>query len=79
MLQVHKVQSGNAGPQGPKGQKGELGAQGNIGNQGNVGATGPGVSTSSNTQINSLGVGVSASGTTGAIRATNDVTALLFL
>ena len=29
----------------------------------------------SNAQVNSLGVGTSASGTTGSIRATNDITA----
>jgi hypothetical protein len=37
--------------------------------------TAPGIATSDNLQINSLGVGTAASGTTGEIRATNDVTA----
>ena len=35
----------------------------------------PGVETNTNLQINSLGVGTAASGTSGEIRATNDVTA----
>ena len=34
-----------------------------------------GVGTSDNVQFNSLGVGTTASGTTGEIRATNDITA----
>ena len=51
--------------------------------QGDTGSTGPtgpkgddgGSATGSNAQVNSLGVGTSASGTTGTIRATNDITA----
>ena len=64
--------TGPIGPQGNKGQKGQKGAQGD---DGEVGPTGPGVSTTSNTQINSLGVGTAASGTAGSIRATNDIIA----
>ena len=45
-----------------------------MGSIGYVGSTGPGVSTSTNMQVNSLGVGVVASGTTGEIRATNAIT-----
>ena len=73
--QGNKGQKGEVGAQGDKGQKGATGGQGGQGAQGPTGPTGPGVSTSSNTQINSLGVGVSASGTTGSIRATNDIVA----
>ena len=50
---------------------------------GSTGATGPagatgsagGFSTGSNAQVNSIGVGTSASGTAGEIRATNNITA----
>ena len=72
---------GTTGPQDIKVQKVQgLGPQGNVGPtgpQGNVGPTGPtgGFSTNSNAQVNSLGVGVSASGTAGTIRATNDIIA----
>ena len=75
---------GPTGPQGNKGQKGAQGEDGEDGSNGNKGSTGskgaqgptgPGVSSSSNTQINSLGVGTTASGTAGHIRATNDIIA----
>ena len=61
---------------GPTGATG-LGATGLTGNVGATGATGQagGFSTGSNGQVNSLGVGTTASGTAGEIRATNNITA----
>ncbi len=53
------------GPTGPQGIQGPTGATGAVG----------GFSTGSNAQVNSLGVGTSASGTAGEIRATNNITA----
>jgi hypothetical protein len=66
--------TGANGPQGPTGPKGD---KGDTGQQGSTGLTGPtgSVSTGDNLQINSLGVGTSASGTGGMIRATNDIIA----
>ena len=73
---------------GPTGATGVMGATGPAGGPtgatgpastvpGATGATGPagGFSTGSNGQVNSLGVGTSASGTAGEIRATNNITA----
>ena len=73
---------------GPTGSTGITGATGPAGGPtgatgpastapGATGATGPagGFSTGSNAQVNSLGVGTSASGTAGEIRATNNITA----
>ncbi len=76
---------GIAGPTGPVGYTGSIGATGPTGStgptgpqgiQGPTGPTGPagGFTTGSNAQVNSLGVGTAASGTTGDIRATGDVT-----
>ena len=73
--------TGSAGATGPSG--GPTGATGSAGSDGATGATGPagatgsagGFSTGSNAQVNSLGVGTSASGTAGEIRATNNITA----
>jgi len=65
---------GAGGPQGPGGPTGAQGAGGPQGPQGRQGFTG-GFSTNSNAQVNSLGVGVSASGSAGTIRATSDITA----
>ena len=62
---------GVTGPQGPNGPQGPTGVQGPQGNQGTAGA----FSTGSNAQVNSLGVGVAATGTAGQIVATNDITA----
>jgi hypothetical protein len=61
---------------GPTGATG-VGATGATGTIGSTGATGPagGFSTGSNGQVNSLGVGTTASGTAGEIRATNNITA----
>jgi hypothetical protein len=62
---------GRQGAQGFQGVVGAQGAQGTIGAQGAAG----GFSTGSNAQVNSLGVGTAASGTTGEIRANNNITA----
>ena len=75
--------SGPSGPAGPTGPTGPIGSQGNqgatgpTGIQGSTGSTGPTgtFNTGTNLQVNSLGVGISASGTTGQIRATNDIIA----
>lgn len=53
---------------GPVGPEGPAGAEGPVGPVGNV-------SSSDNVEINSLGVGTTASGTTGQIRATGDIVA----
>ena len=71
---------GPAGPQGPAGGTGPQGAKGATGPQGPAGPTGPqgpagGFSTNSNARVNSLGVGTNASGTTGDVRATTNITA----
>ena len=71
--------TGSTGPTGDPGATGSTGATG-IGASGATGATGPqgvpgGFTTASNSQVNSLGVGVSASGQTGEIKATNNITA----
>ena len=62
---------------GATGATGPTGATGATGPQGSTGATGPsgGFSTGSNGQVNSLGIGTPASGLTGEIRATNNITA----
>jgi hypothetical protein len=67
---------GNQGRQGHQGAPGAQGHQGNPGVQGNQGTQGsPGsISTNSDVQVNSLGVGTAASGLEGEIRATNDIT-----
>ena len=57
------------------GATGATGTAGSAGSQGATGATGPGITTASNTQLNSLGAGTPASGATGEIRATNNITA----
>ena len=70
--------AGATGPSGgPTGATGAAGSNGATGVAGPTGATGPagGFSTGSNAQVNSLGVGTSASGTAGEIRATNNITA----
>ena len=69
-----------SGPTGPTGSTGPTGPTGPPGGGGGTGPTGPpgptgGFSTNSNGQVNSLGVGVAASGTGGTIRATNDIVA----
>jgi hypothetical protein len=68
---------GNLGPQGPAGGPGPQGPAGGPGPSGPPGPQGPagGFTTSSDAQVNSLGVGTAASGTAGEIRATNNVTA----
>ena len=60
--------SGATGPQGSTGPQGATGAAGA------TGATGS-ISTNSNAQVNSMGVGTTASGTAGEIRAINNITA----
>jgi hypothetical protein len=72
--------TGYTGSQGANGSTGPTGFTGSTGSQGIQGATGytgsqGAFSTGSNGQVNSLGVGTSASGTTGEIRATGDITA----
>ena len=69
--------TGPTGPAGTNGSPGPTGAPGPTGLTGPTGPTGPagGFTTGSNAQVNSLGVGTGASGTTGEIRATNNVTA----
>jgi hypothetical protein len=59
---------------GPTGYTGSVGATGGTGPTGPTGPTG-GFSTNSDAQVNSLGVGVAASGSAGSIRATGDITA----
>ena len=76
---------GSTGPQGSTGAtgigaSGATGSTGPTGDPGATGSTGPqgvpgGFTTASNSQVNSLGVGVSASGQTGEIKATNNITA----
>jgi len=76
---------GFTGSQGTQGVIGFTGSRGNVGftgSQGDIGFTGSqGISanqtlnTTSNVQFNSVGVGTSASGTTGEIRATGNITA----
>ena len=68
---------GRQGAVGAQGAQGATGAQGSVGAQGTAGAQGAqGPSNlSGSVQIDSLGVGTPASGTTGEIRATNNVTA----
>ena len=83
--------TGATGPQGASGSTGLTGSNGATGIQGASGSTGltgatgiqgasgPGadqtVSTTSNVQHASLGIGTTASGTSGEIRATNNITA----
>ena len=72
--------TGPTGPDGPPGPSGGTGPTGPTGPSGGTGPTGPtgptgGFSTNSNAQVNSLGVGTAGSGTTGEIRATNNITA----
>ena len=72
--------TGPTGSTGPTGPTGPPGPGGGVGSQGPTGPPGPpgppgGFSTNSNGQVNSLGVGVAASGTGGHIRATNDIVA----
>jgi hypothetical protein len=69
--------TGVTGPTGPTGPTGATGVTGPTGATGPTGPTGPagGFTTSSDAQVNSLGVGTAASGTTGEIRATNNITA----
>ena len=68
--------------QGPIGFSGSRGFSGSVGFtgsastvQGPIGFTGSGYGTTASVQLGSLGVGTAASGTTGEIRATNEITA----
>jgi hypothetical protein len=65
---------GRQGSTGPQGFQGRQGAQGALGPQGAQGVAG-GFTTNSDAQVNSLGVGVAASGVQGEIRATGDIIA----
>jgi len=73
--------TGTTGPQGPTGAQGTAGSTGpagptgSAGPQGPTGAQGTQYTTSSSVQLGSLGIGTAASGTTGEIRATNNITA----
>ena len=75
---------GPTGPTGPTGLTGDTGATGPAGPPGPTGPTGPTgpagppgteYTTSSDVQLNSLGLGTAASATTGELRATNNITA----
>ena len=70
--------SSTPGPNGPQGAQGPAGATGSTGPQGSGGSpggTGPqGPTSQLQTSVTSLGVGTPASGTTGEIRATNNIT-----
>ena len=72
--------TGSTGPTGAAGPTGPTGAASSVpgptGPAGPTGPTGPagGFTTSSNAQVNSLGVNTAASGTAGEIRATNVIT-----
>jgi hypothetical protein len=65
--------NGAPGVQGPQGVQGPTGPPSTV--AGPSGPSGPGLTISSDLQINSLGVGTPASGVTGEIRATNEITA----
>lgn len=68
--------TGSVGFVGSQGVIGFTGSVGFVGSQGNIGYTGStAYTTASNVQLNSLGIGTAASGVTGEIRATNEVTA----
>jgi hypothetical protein len=66
--------TGSPGSPGPQGYTGVQGAQGSTGSPGAQGPQG-GFSTGSNAQVNSLGVGTAADGTSGDIVATGNITA----
>jgi hypothetical protein len=70
------ISTSDVGPPGPQGPQGP---QGVTGPQGPSGPTGPdanqSLNTSNDVQFNSLGVGTTASGVTGEIRATDEITA----
>jgi hypothetical protein len=82
---------GSTGPTGPNGPTGPTGFTGSAstvqgptgptgtagppGPTGPTGFTGSGYGTSASVQMGSLGVGIAATGTSGEIRATNDITA----
>jgi len=67
--------TGDPGPAGPSGPTGPTGPAGPTGPTGPTGPAGTSYTTASNVQLNSLGLGTAASGTTGEIRATNNITA----
>jgi hypothetical protein len=67
---------GSSGPPGPPGSQGPQGATGSTGPQGPQGSAGqPGPTGPVVTQVDRLGVGVTAGGTIGEIRAAGDITA----
>jgi hypothetical protein len=59
---------------GPLGYTGSAGTNGYTGSAGSTGYTGSGYGTTASVQMGSLGVGTTASGVTGEIRATGDIT-----
>jgi hypothetical protein len=67
--------TGSTGTQGVQGVQGRQGTTGTQGVQGRQGAAGTTYTTASNVQLRSLGLGTAASGTTGELRATNNITA----
>jgi hypothetical protein len=69
---LDNIGSGGIGAKGDKGDKGDIGTKGDLGTKGDKGE---GTTTSTDLQINSLGVGTTASGVAGEIRATNNITA----
>ena len=67
--------TGSRGDTGFTGSRGTNGTDGGTGFTGSRGYTGSGYDSSASIRMGSLGVGTSASGTTGEIRATNNITA----
>jgi hypothetical protein len=65
---------GYTGSAGTNGYTGSAGTNGSTGYTGSLGYTGSGYGTTANVQMGSLGVGTTASGVTGEIRATGDIT-----
>jgi len=65
--------TGSTGSTGAKGQKGATGSTGSTGSTGAKGQKGESGTSTSTPQFTSLGVGTGASGTTGEIRATNNI------
>jgi hypothetical protein len=69
---------GGTGPTGPTGPQGPTGSQGPAGSKGQKGEPGSynqSLNTTNDVRFDSLGVGTAASGTTGEIRATNNICA----
>jgi len=78
-MQGAQGRQGPTGPTGAQGRQGPTGPGGGSGPQGRQGPIGPSANQSLNTsntvRFNSIGVGTTGSGTTGHLRATNDLVA----